>query len=113
MKLLRALLGSTRGRMFVLAGFTAAAWQLWLGVEAPGKISPQLRLGSGKVDILVELPFVPERFHVITLQRYGRVSGTQDKAVELRGVNRADLTAVARPYWVTKVEPLSKEGETS
>jgi hypothetical protein len=40
------------------------------------------------------------------LQAYGRVSGTQENAVEVRGVKRADLASVARPYWVRRVEPL-------
>jgi hypothetical protein len=39
-------------------------------------------------------------------QRYGRVSGTRDNAVEVRGVRRNDLRALARHYWVRKVEPL-------
>jgi hypothetical protein len=43
---------------------------------------------------------------VIAFQKYGRVSGTQDNSIEVRGVNQANLTAVARPYWVTRVEPL-------
>jgi hypothetical protein len=47
---------------------------------------------------------------VQTFQAYGRVSGTQDNAVEVRGVKRADLTSVARPYWVKRVEPLQPEG---
>ena len=62
------------------------------------------------VTVLVTLAFPPERFHVLAFQKYGRVSGTQDNAVELRGVNKADLTSVARPYWVIKVEPLPTEG---
>ena len=59
--------------------------------------------------MLVTLPFPPERFHVLVFQRYGRVSGTQDNSIEVRGVRREDLRAVARHYWVTKVEPLGGE----
>jgi hypothetical protein len=47
---------------------------------------------------------------VLAFQKFGRVSGTQDNTVELRGVNKADLLSVARPYWVVKVEPLPTEG---
>ena len=81
------------------------AWELWLTVAAPLKV---VDFGSGpeKVNILVTLAFPPERFHVQRFQAYGRVSGTQENAVEVRGVKRADLTTVARPYWVTRVEPL-------
>ncbi len=43
-----------------------------------------LRRRSEKVNILVTLPFPPERFHVQLFQTYGRVSGTQENAVEVR-----------------------------
>lgn len=85
------------------------AWQVWLTIAAPQKIAGLVG-ASEKVNILVTLPFPPERFHVQRFQTYGRVSGTQDNAVEVRGVKREDLRTVARPYWVTRVEPL-KPGE--
>jgi hypothetical protein len=47
---------------------------------------------------------------VLVFQRYGRVSGTQDNSVEVRGVRQADLAALARPYWVRRVEPLPTGG---
>jgi hypothetical protein len=81
-------------------------YQGWLFLAAPQKISPELQSGAEKVNVRVTLPFPPERFHVLVFQRYGRVSGTQDNSVELRGVARENLRAVARPYWVRKVEPL-------
>ena len=83
------------------------AWQIWLSLAAPGKIAAELaQASSERMNILVTLPFPPERFHVLVFQRYGRVSGTVDNAIEVRGVARANLVSVARPYWVTKVEPL-------
>lgn len=85
------------------------AWQIWLTIAAPYKIA-DFANGPEKVNILVTLPFPPERFHVQLFQTYGRVSGTQDNAVEVRGVKRADLATVARPYWVTRVEPLQPGG---
>ena len=85
------------------------AWQAWLSFDAPGKIAPGLESGAAKVNVLVTLPFTPERFHVLAFQRYGRVSGTRDTQVEMRGVERENLRAVARPYWVKKVEPLGGE----
>ncbi len=85
------------------------AWQLWLTVAAPTKL---VDLGSGgdRVNILVTLSFPPERFHVQLLQTYGRVSGTEENAVEVRGVKRSTLTTIARPYWVRRVEPLKTGG---
>lgn len=85
------------------------AWQIWLTIAAPYKIA-DFPNGPEKVNILITLPFPPERFHVQLFQTYGRVSGTQDNAVEVRGVKRADLATVARPYWVTRVEPLQPGG---
>ena len=84
-------------------------WQLWLTVAAPGKIAAGLP-GGARVNILVTLPFPPERFHVQLFQTFGRVSGTQDNAIEVRGVKRADLASLARPYWVRRVEPLPPGG---
>jgi hypothetical protein len=110
-KLLRAALRSTKGRIVLAVLLCAIAWQLWLSIAAPHKLAPALmQAGADKVNILVTLPFPPERFHVIAFQRYGRVSGTQDNAIEVRGVNKADLLSVARPYWVVKVDPLPTEG---
>ena len=89
----------------------AVAWQVWLSIAAPHKLAATLDRSAGsKVNILITLPFPPERFHVLAFQRYGRVSGTQDNVVEVRGVNKADLLSIARPYWVVKVEPLPTEG---
>lgn len=93
--------------MAVTAGYLA--WQLWLTIAAPQKIA-NFAGGSERVNILVVLPFEPERFHVQLMQTYGRVSGTQEKSVEVRGVKRADLATVARPYWVARVEPLQPGG---
>ena len=85
------------------------AWELWLTIAAPHKITG-IASGPDKLNILITLPFPPERFHIQLFQAYGRVSGTQQNAVEVRGVKRADLTTVARPYWVTRVEPLQPGG---
>jgi hypothetical protein len=81
-------------------------FQSYLFLAAPGKIAPELQNNSEKVNVLVTLPFPPERFHVLVFQRYGRVSGTHENSIEVRGVARDRLRAVARPYWVRKVEPL-------
>ena len=81
------------------------AWELWLTIAALHKIA-DFASGPEKVNVLITLPFPPERFHVQLFQTYGRVSGTQENAVEVRGVKRADLTSIARPYWVRRVDPL-------
>jgi hypothetical protein len=110
MKAVRAIWRSRKGRAVLAAIACYLAWQLWLNLAAPGKLAPGPWTQSPRVNVLVTLPFPPERFHVLMFQQYGRVSGTQDNAVEVRGVRQTDLRSLARPYWVKKVEPLSGGG---
>ena len=105
MRLLRAILASGRGRIVLAILAAYCGWQLWLTLAAPGKVAPELRRQT-RAHVLVTLPFVPERFHVLALQRYGRVAGTEDTGIELRNVRPEDLDAVARPYWVRCVGPM-------
>ena len=77
---------------------------------APAKVMPGFKPNArGQVNVLVTLACTPERFHVLAFQKFGRVSGTQDDTIEVRGVQVANLNAVARPYWVKSVEPLRAE----
>ena len=63
-----------------------------------------------RINALITLPFAPERFHILVFQRYGRVSGTDGTRVELRGIDRSQLGAIARHYWVRRIEPLQQGG---
>lgn len=110
MSLARAALGSAKARIVLAVLGCLLAWQLWLTIAAPGKIAPGIPDDARRVDLLVTLPFPPERFHIQKFQERGRVSGTKGNSVQVRGVNRADVTAIARPYWVVKVEPLPTGG---
>ena len=107
--MLKDALRSRKAHILIAVAVGYLAWQLWLTIAAPQKIS-KFAGDSERVNILVVLPFEPERFHVQLMQTYGRVSGTQKNAIEVRGVKRADLTTVARRYWVTRVEPLPTGG---
>jgi hypothetical protein len=107
--MLRNVLKSRKFKILLAVAVFYVAWQVWLTLAAPHKLAG-LAGDSEKVNIVVTLPFPPERFHVQRFQTYGRVSGTQENAVEVRGVKRADLTTVARPYWVRRVEPLQPGG---
>jgi hypothetical protein len=107
--MLHEALKSRKTHVLLAVAALCIAWQIWLTLAAPGKVA-DFPAGTGKVNILVTLPFPPERFHVQLLQTYGRVSGTQDNAVEVRGVKRVDLASIARPYWVMRVEPLQPGG---
>ncbi|NNM72913.1 hypothetical protein [Enterovirga aerilata] len=110
MRLARAILASNKGRIVLalLAGYLG--WQGWLTLAAPGKVAPELKAGQPRVNVMVTLPFPPERFHVLEMQRFGRVSGTEDNSVEVRGVRQDDLNAIARPYWVRRVGPMEEGG---
>ena len=110
MSLVSEVVRSTQGRVVLGVDRGWLGFQLWLTLAAPGKISPELGGTSEKVNVQVELPFTPERFHVLAFQQYGRVTGADDHSIELRGVKRTDLNAVARPYWVTAVGPIKQGG---
>jgi hypothetical protein len=100
------VLRSRKFRILLAIACCILAWQVWLTIAAPNKIGA-FAGESEKVNILVTLPFPPERFHFQRLQAYGRVSGSEAaNALEVRGVKRVDLTTVARSYWVKRVEPL-------
>ena len=103
--MVRDVFKSRRFHIMLAVALCYLAWQVWLTIAAPHKIAG-LAGESEKVNVLVTLAFPPERFHFQRFQPYGRVSGTEQNAVEVRGVKRVDLTTVARPYWVKRVEPL-------
>ena len=105
----RDALASRKTHVLLAVAAVYLAWQVWLSVAAPGKIIG-FPTGEERVNILVTLAFPPERFHIQLFQSYGRVSGTQENAVEIRRVKRADLSALARHYWVKRIEPLPPEG---
>lgn len=101
---------SRRGRIIIFALALYLGWQAWLSIEAPGKIASDVTHAvspRGTVDLLVTLPFPPERFHILIFQRYGRVSGTSGNTAEVRGVKLADVTGLARYYWIRRVEALA------
>lgn len=110
MKLLQSALGSRRGMILATLVVAYAAWEAWLSLSAPSKLAAPFPGRGEKVNVLVTLPFPAERFHIQAFQKLGRVSGTNDNTVEVRGVKRADLEALARPYWVQRVEPLNEGG---
>ena len=106
----REALKSRKTHVLLVLAVCYIAWEIWLSIAAPGKVAADFPADKQRVNVLVTLPFPPERFHVQIFQNYGRVSGTQDNTIEVRGVKRADLVAIARPYWVRRVEPLPAGG---
>ena len=110
MRLLRAILASRKGQVLTALLVAYAVWEAWLSIDAPMKVAGPFPGKAEKVNVRVTLPFPPERFHIQVFQKHGRVSGTEDNTIEVRGVKRADLDALARPYWVRRVEPLNEGG---
>jgi hypothetical protein len=107
MSMLRDAIRSTRGKIVIAVVAAIVGWQVWLSAAASGKIAEGVNRDKRRVDVLVTLPFPPERFHIQKFQQLGRVSGTVRNSVQVRGVNRADLETLARPFWVKRVEPLT------
>jgi hypothetical protein len=110
MGMIRDAVRSTRGRIVIGAIIALVIWKVGLVLIAPTKVMPGFTPNArGQVNLLVTLRCTPERFHVLAFQQHGRVSGTQDDTIEVRGVSFAKLNAVAQPYWVKRVAPLSAE----
>ncbi len=107
MGLMRDALRSTRGRIVMAAIVALALWKIGLVLVAPSKVGPGFTPNArGQVNVLVTLRCPPERFHVLEFQQHGRVSGTTEDSIEVRGVNVAKLSELARPYWVKRAQPL-------
>lgn len=110
MGMIRDAVRSTRGRIVIGAIIALVIWKVGLVLVAPTKVMPGFTPNArGQVNVLVTLRCTPERFHVLAFQQHGRVSGTQDDTIEVRGVSFAKLNAVALPYWVKRVAPMSAE----
>lgn len=107
MSVLREVITSTRGRIVAAVIVALIGWQAWLSLAAAGKIAAGFPEQGSRLNALVTLPFPPERFHIQKFQQLGRVSGTKGNSVQVRGVNRAELKTLARPFWVSTVEPLT------
>lgn len=107
MSMMHDAVRSSRGRVVMLVIAALVGWQVWLSLAAPAKFAEGIPEDTRRVDVLVTLAFPPERFHIQKFQALGRVSGTSGNSVQVRGVNRADLKRLARPFWVSRVEPLT------
>jgi hypothetical protein len=105
----RDVLKSRKTQVLLALLVAYVGWQAWLSIAAPGKIA-DFPTERERVNILVTLPFPPERFHIQVFQGFGRVSGADGNTIEVRNVKRTDFNAVARPYWVQRIEPLKEGG---
>lgn len=96
-------------RVVIALAVLTLIWQVWLAYQAGPKIPSGLFSHvspRGTVDLMVTLRFPPERFHILTFQRFGRVSGIEGRALELRGVPVGRVREIAKFYWVSEIAPL-------
>jgi hypothetical protein len=105
----RRILASPDWRNLILLVLIVAGWQVWIALQAASKMPQDLDAFTSPrqtVDLRVTLPFEPERFHVLTFQKFGRVTGTAERSVEIRAVPVDRVRGIARFYWVRSIEPL-------
>src|SRR5699024_5785163 len=108
----RRVLRSRLVKTLAVIAVLVIAWQVYVAVSAPGKIDPRV---ASEVDegqplrVRVELGFPPERFHTLRLQEYGHIMGVHGDTVSLRSVRPSSIGALARVYWIERIEPV--EGE--
>lgn len=114
MLLLRRLMRTTGAQVLVAVVLAYLLFQAWSIVQAGPKIDdrvPQLVDRRGRVNVRVELNFRPERFHILAMQDYGRVTGTDGNAVEVRGITLDGVRDLARKYWVRRIDPLVEDDQ--
>lgn len=100
---------SRTGRVLIMICLLVGGWHLWLANQASVKMPPDLtayRSARDTVDLRVTLRFPPERFHVLVFQAFGRISGTEGDAVDVRGVPATRVWEIAKLYWVKQITPL-------
>jgi hypothetical protein len=80
--------------------------QLFGMITSDDRLDPALRDATAPVDVVVVLPFQPERFHSGRLAQYGVFSG-RDRAVNrirLQRVGPENLQRLANLAWVERVD---------
>ncbi len=84
------------------------AWRVWNVVATQQRMSPVLRevvaQGDGTVDIVVQLDFKLEAYHINFFQsQEGRVGRIKDRDVLLKRVPAESVKSIARNYWISKI----------
>ena len=106
--IVRKTLGTVGGRTLAVIILLVVIYQAWLSITALGKVAdnvgenPDAR-GRFAVDLV--LGFAPERFHMLELQDYGRVRGTDGNVIHLHSVTHEGVEALARKYWIKEIRP--------
>jgi hypothetical protein len=101
-------------RRLLVVVLLVVCYQAWLSIQAHGKASDDVGVDAdaqGRFSVDVRLGFPPERFHLLELQHHGRITGSDDTVVHLRGVSEAGVDALARFYWVEEITPGEDDSE--
>jgi hypothetical protein len=99
----RSAVHNTALRRIAIVVLLVLLYQGWLSVQAIGKAGPGVGADPderGRFPVDVVLGFAPERYHVLELQKHGRIAGTDGTVVHLRSVSPAGVDALAREYWI-------------
>jgi hypothetical protein len=110
----RSFLRSTPGRTLVVVLLLYAGYQVWIGAQAAGKVDPAVYEQAdedGDLAIRVRLDFPPERFHILEIQKFGRIRRVEGTTVEVHSVLPEGVGSLARRYWISRIEPLTQDGE--
>jgi hypothetical protein len=83
-------------------------WQIWNVSAASQRMSPALReivaQGNTKVDIVVQLDFKVEGYHINFFQhQQGWVGRIKDQEVLLKRVPTESVISLARHYWISHI----------
>ncbi|MBQ0901990.1 hypothetical protein [Micromonospora sp. U21] len=106
--LLRRAWRTPTARRMAIVLLLVVGYQAWLGIQAAGKVASGVgdqRDVRGRFAVNVELDFAPERYHILELQKHGRIAGTDGNTVRLRSVSKAGVNALAREYWIERIAP--------
>jgi hypothetical protein len=83
-------------------------WQLWNGLAAGQRMSQgvQAALASGEdpLAVVVQVDFKIEPYHTQYFQQQGRIARAREGEVWLRAVPASRVTAMARNYWITRIQ---------
>ena len=107
MLLLRRLLASTGARTAYAIAVAWLVYRAWMAFEAPRRVAPgvlERAEREGRIPVSVQLPFPPERFHVLKVQEVGRVRRVVGNIIEVGAIDAAGIRALARNYyWIEEV----------
>jgi len=107
----------TKHRLFWVTGLVCVSliiWNIWNIASAPYRMDQHLldevRNSNGHFDIVVEVDFKLERYHIDYFQKLrGRVARIENNRVFLRSVPASVVRAIARKYWVSQLRSVSDD----